>query len=208
LSDEDLSQISREAGVMRQNWRHEHGGSPAYGVMIDTLRDFLNRVAAAKPDEATLAEMTQSFAAWSARLGPLAVPEAEQPFGFCMDQVGRGQTMSPPLAITHADPEAVTGEVTFGRYFLGGNGAVHGGAVALLLDEVLGRMGGQVGRVRTAYLHVDYRSITPIEARLDVKAWCDGEEGRKLILRAELRHGEVLCAEARGLYIKMRPGQP
>ena len=197
-----------KAEILRSPGATPRGGGAAYGAMIEVLRGFLNTLAAAKPDSTVVEELTRDLGAWSDRLAPLAVPESEQVFAFRSDLAGRGQTMAPALIVTEGDAQRLSGEVTFGRYYLGGNGAVHGGAVALLFDEVLGRMAGLAGRSRTAYLHVDYRSITPIEVKLDVKAWIVVEEGRKQVLRAELRHGDVLCAEAEGLFVHMRPGQP
>jgi acyl-coenzyme A thioesterase PaaI-like protein len=112
--------------------------------------------------------------------------------------------------VEEGDAQQVRGTVTFGRYFLGGNGAVHGGAIPLLFDEVLGRLAntGDRPRARTAYLHVDFRSITPVGAKLDVRGWFVSEAGRKRLLRGELRHGDTLCAEAEGLFVQLKPGQP
>jgi hypothetical protein len=73
----------------------------------------------------------------------------------------------------------VVGRVAFGRFYLGGNGAAHGGAIPLVFDEVMGRLANTGGRPpsRTASLHVNYRSITPIERELQLTARFDREEG-------------------------------
>jgi acyl-coenzyme A thioesterase PaaI-like protein len=186
------------------------GGGPAYGLMIEALRDFLDKVAAAKPDQVTTQALAGDLAAWSQRLARFAVGEAEQPFAHRLDLPGRGQTMSPAFVLNDEDARSVRGSVTFGRYYLGGNGAVHGGAIPLLFDEVLGRLANSGGRPRsrTAYLHTDFRSITPIETTLEVTAWFVSEEGRKRLLRGRIMHGETLCAEAEGLFVALRPGQP
>jgi acyl-coenzyme A thioesterase PaaI-like protein len=186
------------------------GGGAAYGPMVEALRDFLDKVAAAKPDETALLSLTDDLKSWSRRLAPFAVDEREQVFAHRHDLPGRGQTMAPAFVVTGGDEQTVRGGVTFGRYFLGGGGAVHGGAIPLLFDEVLGRLAnsGQRPRSRTAYLRVDFRSITPVGVELAVSAWFVSEEGRKRLLRGELRHGETLCAEAEGLFVALRPGQP
>jgi acyl-coenzyme A thioesterase PaaI-like protein len=186
------------------------GGGIEYGDMIAALRTFLDDVAAAASDTATIVELTESLQNWTARLAPAAVPEGRQIFARRLDLPGRGQTMSPNFIPTAGDDQSVAGTVTFGRYFLGGGGAVHGGAIPLLFDEVLGRLSIAGGRpaCRTAYLHTDYRSITPIGKELTVRGWFVSEEGRKRILRAELRHGDTLCAEAEGLFVELRPDQP
>lgn len=188
----------------------ERGGGREYGAMIDHLRHFLDSVAAAKPDAATIAALAADLRGWSDRLAPFAVGEQEQIFAHRHDLPGRGQTMAPALVVAEGDDRSVRGTVTYGRYYLGGNGAVHGGAIPLLFDEVLGRLAnsGQRPRARTAYLNVDFRSITPVGVTLDVRGWFVREEGRKRFVRAELRHGEILCAEAEGLFVELRPGQP
>jgi acyl-coenzyme A thioesterase PaaI-like protein len=186
------------------------GGGPEYGDMIAALRDFLNGVAAAAPTTATTVELAQDLRVWADRLIEVAVPERRQIFARRLDLPGRGQTMSPNFIPAAGDHRSVEGTVTFGRYFLGGGGAVHGGAIPLLFDEVLGRLASSGDRApaRTAYLHTDFRSITPIDEELSVRAWFVSEQGRKRILRAELNHGDTLCAEAEGLFIQLRPDQP
>jgi len=37
-----------------------------------------------------------------------------------------------------------------------------------------------------------------------VEAWFHQEEGRKRLVRGLLRHGDVVCAEAEGLFIQLR----
>lgn len=189
---------------------HNPGGGPEYADMIDALRDFLDGVAAAAPDAATSAELAGDLRAWTERLGRVAVPEQRQLWARRLDLPGHGQTMAPSVTITSGDRDSVHATVTFGRYFLGGGGAAHGGAVPLLFDEVLGQLANSGDREpsRTAYLHTDYRSITPIGKELAVRGWFVSEQGRKRILRAELTHGDTLCAEAEGLFIVLRPDQP
>jgi acyl-coenzyme A thioesterase PaaI-like protein len=186
------------------------GGGAEYGDMIAALRDFLDDVAAAAPDTATTVALTMNLKDWTERLAQDAVPERRQLFARRLDLPGRGQTMSPNFIPVAGDQQSVEGTVTFGRYFLGGGGAVHGGAIPLLFDEVLGRLASSGDRApaRTAYLHTDFRSITPVGEELAVRAWFVSEQGRKRLLRAELTHGQTLCAEAEGLFIVLRPDQP
>lgn len=186
------------------------GGAAEYGDMIAALRDFLDRVAAAAPDAATTLALTHDLTRWADRLTQSAVPERRQIFARRLDLPGRGQTMSPNFIPVAGDREKVEGTVTFGRYFLGGGGAVHGGAIPLLFDEVLGRLASSGDRApaRTAYLHTDFRSITPVGVQLTVRAWFVSEQGRKRLLRAQLTHEDTLCAEAEGLFIELRPDQP
>lgn len=181
-----------------------------YDAMIDSARTFLDRLAAARPDAATIAALEADLARWSRTLEGFATDEAHQYFAMQSDTPGRGQTMAPRLVIETTGAEKSAGHVTFGRYFLGRNGAVHGGAIPLVFDEIMGRLAGSGDRLpaRTAYIHVDYRAITPIDRPVQVAAWFESEEGRKRNLRAELRDGDTLCAEAHGLFVQLKPGQP
>lgn len=185
------------------------GGGVAWEEMTVALRACLDAIAGSKPDDATIAALRDDLAAWTRRLAPAQVTEARQIFGRRAELAGRGQTMVPPITYHDQPDGSLTGSVTFGRFFLGGNGAAHGGAVALMFDEVLGRIANQHCPVaRTAYLRTDFRSITPIDVTLAIRASRVGEAGRKRIVRAELRHGDTLCAEAEALFVTLLPGQP
>jgi acyl-coenzyme A thioesterase PaaI-like protein len=117
--------------------------------------------------------------------------------------------MLPPITIHAMDARTISGTVTFGRYFVG-KGAAHGGAIALVFDDVLGRLQNRSAGTlsRTAYLHTDYRSITPSDTPLDIRAEVTRHEGRKWFVNGGIWHGDTLCAEAEGLFVELKPGQP
>jgi len=117
--------------------------------------------------------------------------------------------MVPEFMIRSAGDGRVDGAVTFGRWFMGGGMAVHGGAITLLFDEVLGILASAAAKTitRTAYLRTDYRALTPIDTELDVSAWIDRVEGRKIFVKGEVRHGDVVCAEADALFLQLTPEQ-
>lgn len=195
-------------------WPDPRRGTPGvagpWGEMIAALRGFLDTVAGVRPDEATILELKDQLNAWSERLQPFVVEEREQLFARMLGQAGRGQTMSPALVIESQAPGDFRGHVTFGRYFLGVNGAVHGGTLPLMFDEVLGRAAATAipdKRLRTAYLRTDFRALTPLNTRLEVRGWLERRQGRKYFVRGELRHGEVVCADAEGLFIALKPEQ-
>ena len=99
----------------------------------------------------------------------------------------------------------------FSRFSVGGNYAVHGGVLPLLFDSVFGMVIHAAGRPisRTAFLHVDYRKVTPIDTPLIARGWVGETEGRKAFVNAELRDPEEnLLAEANGLMVRLLPGQP
>jgi acyl-coenzyme A thioesterase PaaI-like protein len=81
----------------------------------------------------------------------------------------------------------------------------------LLFDSVFGMVIHAAERPisRTAFLHVDYRKVTPIDAPLTARGRVREAEGRKAFVNAELCDAEEnLLAEANGLMIRLLPGQP
>lgn len=179
-----------------------------YVDMIDGLRDLLDRVAAASPSADLVASTTKAVAELNDRLAECEVPEPDQLSGRLITVPGRAQLAVPALFVDELADGRMTGRVRFGRHFLGSNGVVHGGAIPMLFDDLLGRLAivGDRPRSRTAYLHVDYRSVAPVEQELLVAAHVDRQEGRKIFLRGTLHDGDRLCAEAEGLFVALRPG--
>jgi acyl-coenzyme A thioesterase PaaI-like protein len=186
-------------------------GEPAdFARMIDALRVLQDRITAARPPEEVAGRVAGVLSSLSDALGAFAVDERAQIAGHLATVPGRGQAMAPVVEIDEFTPEYARGHVRFGRFYLGGNGAVHGGAIPLAFDELMGRLANTGARVpsRTAYLHVNYRSVTPIEKRLSIEAHFASEEGRKRILSGSIRDGALVCADAEGLFVALRPGQP
>lgn len=87
---------------------------------------------------------------------------------------GAGSLLMPPWTVTKFEADGVELEVTFSRYHVGGNSAVHGGVLPLLFDSMFGMVIHATGRPisRTAFLHVDYRRVTPIDTVLTARAGC------------------------------------
>jgi acyl-coenzyme A thioesterase PaaI-like protein len=190
--------------------RLDAGESAEFATMIDALRVLQDRITAARPPEDVSVRVAGVLSALSEALGEYAVDERAQIAGHLATVPGRGQAMTPVVEIDEFTPEYARGHVRFGRFYLGGNGAVHGGAIPLAFDELMGRLANTGGRVpsRTAYLHVNYRSVMPIEKRLSIEARFASEEGRKRILSGSIRDGALVCADAEGLFVALRPGQP
>jgi acyl-coenzyme A thioesterase PaaI-like protein len=185
--------------------------SPSFIGLIESLRHFLDGIAGAALDETEISLLAQDVQSWSRKLSASVVEPGMQPFGRQFQAPGRGSTMLPPFVAQTGDERSVSGTLTFGRYFSGaGSTAVHGGAITLLFDDVLGRLANSGGppRARTAYLRTEFRAVTPIDTPLVARAWFVSVEGRKRLLRGDLKHNGVLCAEAEGLFVVLKPGQP
>jgi hypothetical protein len=59
----------------------------------------------------------------------------------------------------------------------------------------------------TGTLTVRYRKPTPLRTDLRIEARCQRQEGRKIFAWAGIFHGDVLTAEAEGLFIEVPPAQ-
>lgn len=187
----------------------ERGGGPEFARMIEALRRVQDSSTAARPPAATVTQVADALEEIAAALEPFAVPEREQITGHRADLPGRGQALAPAFHPDEWDDQHVSGRFTFGRYYLGGNGAAHGGAIPLMFDEVMGRLANSGRPVsRTAYLHVNYRRITPIGPELRLRARFEREEGRKRFLTGAIYDGDTVTADAEGLFVALRPGQP
>lgn len=178
---------------------------PDFSRMIEALRLLQNRIAAARPEPALVVDACEQFERLAEVFAAAEVPESQRVVGRRMDLPGRGQALVPPVQWEKADARSVRGRVIFGPLYLG-EGAVHGGAIPLLFDEVMGGLANAGGRTpaRTAYLHVNYRVLTPVDVELRVTARVDREEGRKRFLSGALHHGETVLADAEGLFVGAR----
>ncbi|WP_225858297.1 PaaI family thioesterase [Rhodococcus wratislaviensis] len=145
----------------------------------------------------------------SADLRDHVVPGDHQIAGTRLDLPGRGHPGVVPYVPTSWTEERMSARVRFGRTYLGDRAAVHGGALSLLFDEILGRFAnhGREG-ARTARLQVEYRKVVPLDRNLDVEAWVSDQQGRKLTIAGRLTDGDHTLAEAEALFVVLREGQP
>ncbi len=187
-----------------------HRGGSNYGEFVNEVREFMDRVRAACPDDALTDELTAELATMNKKLAAVEVDEWTSPAGTRIDLPSRGNITLPPFRVVQESADGVVATVRFSRFHLGGNGVAHGGYVALVFDD-LGGMASALhieGICRTAYLKVDYRSLTPLDTELTMRTWVDSYEGRKVFVRGTLHDGDRLCAEVDGLFIQLKPGQP
>jgi acyl-coenzyme A thioesterase PaaI-like protein len=90
----------------------------------------------------------------------------------------------------------------FGERHQGGPGLVHGGLVAAALDEACGLLATWYRfPTVTARIFVRYRRPVPINRELELESWLTGERGRRIHVRAALRLGGEVLAQARGAFL-------
>lgn len=204
------SDLPHEGGFRAQLDISTERGGPHYAEFSEQVRTLMDKVRFACPTDELALEAIDSLKRLNAELDEHLVDEWTTPAGTRIDMPARGNITLPPFEILEVGPDGVVSTVWFRPYHLGGNGVAHGGQVAVAFDD-LGGMASAVavnGVCRTAYLKVNYRSLTPLETPLTMRTWVDRREGRKLYVAGTLHDGERLCADIESLFIELKPGQP
>ena len=185
--------------------------APEMARFMTAMRRLQDIAVSTNPDERLWNDAAELIEGVGARLEKHKAPAGVAPAGRARDIPGNGHPLMPPWRVAESGPNEVTMRGHFTRFHVGGNDAVHGGVIPLFYDWHFGMVVSAAGRPdsRTAYLHVDYRRITPTDEPLVARAWIDAVDGRKLFVRATLTDsdGNVL-SEANGLMIKLLPHQP
>ncbi|WP_433198706.1 PaaI family thioesterase [Nocardia sp. CA-107356] len=198
----------------------KHGGFPKvsrvqvganFGPFVEAMRTLQDLAVCVDAPDEVFGEALAQARQLVELLEPYRAPELQGPAGRAVELPGRGSLLLLPWQVVEAGPDGIVMTGEFRRYHLGGNGAAHGGVLPLLFDDLLGMIVHYAGRPisRTAYLHVNYRKITPLETSLTVRGRVDRTEGRKTFITAELadEQGNVL-ADCEGLMVQLLPWQP
>lgn len=199
---------------------HHHGGFPEYGPaspgagfgrFVTAMRLLQDLAVCADPADELWDEAADRAEALAELLGPFQAAEGKAPAGRTPSLPGMGSLLLPPWTLTQYGPDGVAMTGYFSRFHVGGNMAVHGGVLPLLFDHMFGMISHAAGRPisRTAFLHVDYRKVTPIDVPLAIRGRVTSTEGRKAFVAAELVDSdETLLAEGNALMVRLLPGQP
>jgi acyl-coenzyme A thioesterase PaaI-like protein len=187
--------------------------------LADGVRGVLHRLVQTSAPVPFIAEAADDLERLAARFrehpsasiyeGFAEAANAGEPFAFFdhSPMLGHANPLAPPIELW-LEGDHLVGRATFGAAYEGPPGCVHGGYVAAAFDEVLGStqsLSGSPGM--TARLVVNYRSPTPLHTELRFVGRLDRVDGRKIHTSGELFAGDVLCAEAEGLFISMAPNR-
>jgi acyl-coenzyme A thioesterase PaaI-like protein len=184
--------------------------------LAEQMRRIIARLAIVRPPTEELERAAEAASAFADRLDALPqrtrsweVSEAgllPRDFVAYSPVSGLSNPMSPPVRLRVEEGDTgdvvIVGDVTFGPAYEGPPGHCHGGWIAAMFDEALGF--AQLAPGFTAYLHVNYRRPTPLNTRVDIRAWVDSVDGRKRLVKGECRHGDTLLSDAEGLFIAPR----
>jgi len=101
----------------------------------------------------------------------------------------------------------VTGRFKIGKDFQGGMGMLHGGIIATLMDEAMGKV-CRLSDVRavTAELSVRYLKPIQVEQEIVVEAFQVKRDGRNLYHEGEIRNSEgTVLARGTGRFVVIDP---
>lgn len=116
--------------------------------------------------------------------------------------------LAPPLAIRQEDGESVS-DTSLPPQYVGPPGRVHGGIIALMLDQVLGNAAHASGLLPsyTRELTITYNEATPLDRPIRVVGRVDRVDGRKRFLSGEVLVDGRAAASAVGVWISPREAQ-
>jgi len=191
---------------------------PALLRLAEVVRALTNHVAHSDPPEEAIARATRAAEEAIAALSPHAERRAlplyggdawkDDPNSFLpySPVMGLYNPIAPPLRVT-IEGGVVHAHARFGAAHEGPPRSVHGASVAAAFDQVLALVNVANGKfAMTGTLTVRYRKPTPLYTELRFEAHTGRVEGRKVYATSTLHAGDVLCAEAEGVFIGLQPG--
>lgn len=198
-SDADISPRRRELRRIASAVRHlveDLVGTDADADDLSAVADELNEVAGRfRRDRPS--SMYDGFAEAAMSGGEI------EPFFDHSPLIGLANPLAPPISMSFTQ-DLVRGEVCFGSAYEGPPGCVHGGFVAAAFDEVLGSAQTYSGAPgMTGTLEIIYRKPTPLHTPLVFEGRFDRKEGRKVFTSGQVRAGDVVTAEATGIFISI-----
>ena len=130
----------------------------------------------------------------------MAEPSPSNPCFGCGGANPRGMRLAFDL-----DPgrRRIVGRFRLGAEYQGGPGFIHGGIIATVLDEAMGKV-SRFSDVRavTAELTVEYLKPVRVDQEIRVEAFESQREGRHLFHQGEIRDTEgELLARGRGRFV-------
>ncbi|MGO3326551.1 PaaI family thioesterase [Gordonia sp. (in: high G+C Gram-positive bacteria)] len=203
LEDVNADEIARRIGVVEP--------------LTDSVRGLIDAVIRTDVDDATLDDARRQIDDIVARLrtdqkpGGFGVPFTRDLVGMPWGNAAMGvrNAIAPPLRSVGSDGVA-TAEVALGAAYEGPGGHVHGGVLALLLDQLVGECASSIDSVPhfTGTLTVRYLRPTRL-GTISLRAEITESQGRKTFVRAEIRDDDGPTATCEAIMVRPKefPGR-
>lgn len=101
------------------------------------------------------------------------------------------------------DAKRIRGRFVLGANYAGGAGFAHGGIIAVVLDEAMGKLSKLTEeKAVTAELSVAYRKPVPVDQEIVVEGWQEEVKGRNRFRVSEIRDAQgTLLARGTGRFV-------
>ena len=215
MTDEPKTFLSPFGGSWIPDESPPEGQRAALHRLAAALREATELLLVTEAPEEELTAAAERAEQFAARLA--LAPRARPLWGFAESSnagshramfdssplIGLGNPIAPPL---HLDivGDHIEGTATFGTQYEGPPGHVHGGIIAAAFDEVLGMTQSLTGvGGMTGTLTVRYRQPTPLHREVSFSGHPVRVERKKIFVAGTLHVGDVLCAEAEGIFISV-----
>ena len=185
-----------------------------FGALTDAVRRLNQATLRTTVDHETVDDVRRQVEELTARLEKSMIPDN---FGVSFTRGGRirgygnavvglrNPNAVPLTVVQDRDNGRASAEFELNALHEGPPGQVHGGVVALVLDQVFGEAaaaGGSPGMTGT--LSLRYVMNTPL-GRCSAAAWVDRRDGIKTVVKGELRRADgTVTVTAEGIFILPR----
>lgn len=215
MADDDVSKRERIFSFWSAAGSQVTGAWAERRRLAKAMREVIERLTTSDAPEEELRAAADGLEKYAARLA--THPRRNLPLGFGESAnagdvaaffdysplIGLSNPLAPPIVL-EVEGKTVHGRVRFGSAYEGPPGHVHGGFVAAAFDEVLGFVQSTTGQPgMTGTLTIRYRKPTPLDTDLRFEATVQRVEGRKIFAEGRLYNGDVLTADAEGLFISV-----
>jgi acyl-coenzyme A thioesterase PaaI-like protein len=182
-----------------------------YSPLTQAVRDLIQASIRSGADEATIREAQAAIEAVVEKLGGAGDGEPSQvrhavdgrPLVWGNPVTGFRNAIAPPLVMAE-DPDGLWwSEFELGEAYQGPPGWVHGGVLALVLDQILGEAAseGLSKPLFTGTITLRYLRGTPL-GRLRAEAAIERTDGIKTFVSGHMSDAEGKTVEAEGIFIK------
>ena len=104
------------------------------------------------------------------------------------------------------DDRRARGRFILGPNYAGGGGFAHGGIIAVVLDEAMGKLSRLAQeQAVTAEMNIEFRKPVPVDKEIVVEGWQEEEKGRNRFRVAEIRDPQGnLLARGKGRFVVVK----
>jgi acyl-coenzyme A thioesterase PaaI-like protein len=180
-----------------------------YSPLTDSIRRLVQAGIQSGADETTIREAQSLVDAAVEKLGGVGEPDqvrlavGKRPVVWGNPVTGFRNAIAPPLVV-HEDSDGLWwSEFELGEQYQGPPGWVHGGVLALVLDQLLGEAAsdGLTKPLFTGTITLRYLRGTPL-GRLRAEAAIERTDGYKTFVSGHMSDAEGKTVEAEGIFIK------